>query len=310
MRGDVVFRVYGVHEGREQDSYFGTFRTTREAKERIAELLAKEMDGRNWAQQHHNRGFAIREFKVDTDFEIPPRPKPRDRYFIKLSDKPNRPGTWNSTLVEVLRRDGPAGDFERIGRYERNYFNMYMTFEPFRQGNREFALISRHYTRTAVLDLASGEVVAEETEDRPGSGFCPVGFYVPDWLDLHDESVIPGSEYWNEDYEWPTGKFGFVWRCYWGDDSSWKIQYLDLSDIQRGVIRRDDRFGYVEIASGSYDRPIQPSQGVSNASALPHFIRIWKNKDKVRVVFDVVMGFDLASGKAEEWQRLRIANFE
>jgi hypothetical protein len=33
--------------------------------------------------------------------------------------------------------------------------------------------------------------------------------------------------------------------CYWGDDMSWKIQYLDLSEVERGIIRRDDRFGYI-----------------------------------------------------------------
>jgi hypothetical protein len=35
--------------------------------------------------------------------------------------------------------------------------------------------------------------------------------------------------------------------CVWGDDSTWKIQYLDLSQAEYGIIRRDDRFGYVEL---------------------------------------------------------------
>ena len=90
------------------------------------------------------------------------------------------------------------------------------TFEPFRRGSREFALISRDYTRTAVLDLTSGRVVAEEpgkSGGASGEGFCPAGFYVPDWSDLHTGSVIPGSEYWNADQEWPNGDFGFVWGC-------------------------------------------------------------------------------------------------
>jgi hypothetical protein len=41
--------------------------------------------------------------------------------------------------------------------------------------------------------------------------------------------------------------FGFVAGCVWGDDTTWKIQYLDLSDVRKGVIRRDDRFGYIEL---------------------------------------------------------------
>jgi len=60
MRGDVVYRVYALHEGREKDFYFGAFRSAGEAQARIAELSAREIDGRNWAEQHHNRGLVIR----------------------------------------------------------------------------------------------------------------------------------------------------------------------------------------------------------------------------------------------------------
>ena len=172
MRGDVVFRVYGLHEGREADSYFGAFRSRAEADAQIAELAARTMHGENWAARYHNRGFVVREHPIPTDFEFPSRPKPRDRYLVKTTARPNRPGTWDSTVVEVLRRKGDA--LERVGEYVRNY-SMLSTFEPFRQGERELALISREYTKTAVLDLASGEVIAEETESSPGAGFCPVG---------------------------------------------------------------------------------------------------------------------------------------
>jgi hypothetical protein len=41
--------------------------------------------------------------------------------------------------------------------------------------------------------------------------------------------------------------FGFVAGCIWGDDSSWKIEFLDLSEIASGVIKRDARFGYIEM---------------------------------------------------------------
>lgn len=40
---------------------------------------------------------------------------------------------------------------------------------------------------------------------------------------------------------------GFVAGCFWGDDSSWKIQYLDLSRADEGILKRDDRFGYIEL---------------------------------------------------------------
>ena len=48
MRGDVVFRVYGLHEERDADSFFGAFRSRAEADAQIAELAARTMHGENW----------------------------------------------------------------------------------------------------------------------------------------------------------------------------------------------------------------------------------------------------------------------
>ncbi|HZR71400.1 hypothetical protein [Bradyrhizobium sp.] len=186
---------------------------------------------------------------------------------------------------------------------------MFQTFEPFRQGDRELALISRDYTTTAVLDLTSGEVIAEEARGPNGNGFCPVGFYVPDWLDVLDESFIPGGKHWTADDEWPVGDFGFVWGCYWGDDSSWKVQHLDLSRVQQGVIARDERFGYIELATDGFRSPcLDPEPPQKRTS--PPFIRVSKYQGITKVTFAVEMGFDLASGEAKEWRRLGIANYE
>src|SRR4051794_29517316 len=98
MRGEVVYRVYALHEGREKDFFFGAFHSPAEAEAEIVKLRAREMNGRNWAEQYHNRGFVIREVPVETDFEIPSRPKPRDKYAVKGSRKGNRTGTWDSTI--------------------------------------------------------------------------------------------------------------------------------------------------------------------------------------------------------------------
>jgi len=309
MRGDVVYRIYGVHEGRETDTFFGAFRTVAEAEAEIAELRAREMNGRNWMEQYHNRGFVIREAVVQTDFEIPPRPKSRDRYFVRDTRKDHQPGPIASTIVEIFRRGDHGREPERVCKYERNY-GLLDTFEPFRQGGRDFALISQHYTGTSVLDLATGRVIAEEPVSP--TGFCPVGYYVPDWWDVHDGSVIPGNEYWSADKEWPAGDFGFVWGCVWGDDSSWKVQHLDLSKSMSGVIRRDERFGYVELATDGYRSPCfspevaPPPRG----SDPPPFIKIHRWEGKTSVTFAVEMEFDLVSGQPTEWQRLRIADFQ
>jgi hypothetical protein len=110
MCGDVVYRVYGAHEDREKDHFFGAFRTPAEAEAEIARLLTWQNNGRNWAEQYHNRGFVIRETVVPTNFEIPPRPRPRDRYFVQGTSKEIRPGTWSSTVVEVFRRTTAGGE--------------------------------------------------------------------------------------------------------------------------------------------------------------------------------------------------------
>jgi hypothetical protein len=87
MRGDIVYRVYGLHEGREKDHFFGAFRSRSEADAEIAKLYAMGMDGRNWAKQYHNKGFVVRETLGAVDFEIPSQPKPRDNYAVKGSPK-------------------------------------------------------------------------------------------------------------------------------------------------------------------------------------------------------------------------------
>lgn len=311
MRGDVIFCIYGVHAGREKDSYFGCSRSFQEASAKVEVLDAREMDGESWARRYHNKGFVIREVVVDSDFEIPPRPAPRQRFCIDTTAKPNQPGTWDSSIVEVFDRGITGADLESICTYERNH-SMYQTFEPFRQAGRNFALISRDYTRTAVLDLASGAVIAEEEQSgSAGSGFCPIGFYVPDWWDLYDDSVLPGSEDWRAEREWPAGDCGFVWGCEWGDDSSWKVQYLDLSRIQQGIIRRDERFGYVELATFAYDNPcLTLQQPAPTGRTVPPFIRLSIGGGVSSVTFAVDMRFDLASGTPCEWQRLKIANME
>jgi hypothetical protein len=149
-------------------------------------------------------------------------------------------------------------------------------------------------------------------EPVSSAGFCPVGFYVPDWWDLHDESVIPGSEYWNADCEWPSGEFGFVWGCVWGDDSSWKVQHLDLTGIQSGAIRRDERFGYVELATDRYQSPCLGPEGALRAQSSdpPPFIKVQRWNGKTNITFAVEMEFDFASGQPTEWQRLKNVNFE
>ncbi|MEO8801251.1 MAG: hypothetical protein ABI551_25390 [Polyangiaceae bacterium] len=285
-----MFRIYGMHAGRAEDSCFGALPTRALAEAEIAKLLVREMHDQNWAARYHDGGFVIREQVVETDFEIPSLPKPRDRFVIETTNKPNGYGIMDSLVVDVYRR----GQDERIARYERNLTGV--AFEPFRQGTRELALISRDYEKTAVLDLATDEVIAEENNEQ--MGFCPVGFYVPDWWDVNDGSVIPGNEYWSSSTEWPVGDFGFVWGCVWGDDSAWKIQYLDLSRVREGVILREERFGHVELADIGWSSPCLGARSeAASTSKPPPFIALRSFGGKPRVRLAVEIDFDLVGGE-------------
>lgn len=73
--------------------------------------------------------------------------------------------------------------------------------------------------------------------------------------------------------------------------SSSKVQYLDLSSVRAGVIRRDDRFGYLKLAA---DANLQPRD----------FIRCTSHQGERRVEFYIEHGYSLATGAPipdEDW---------
>jgi hypothetical protein len=156
------------------------------------------------------------------------------KYFVNFEEVESSPGCWNTLMVHVHMRNEDGTTWE-IGKYPRNYPSAASsTFCPFRQGDREYALYSTDYTATRVMELPACKDVAGEEPDSVG--FCPVEYYVPGMSD----------DDWNDGGEL-NGRLGFVAGCVWGDDTSWKIQVLDLSHIAEGKFYRDDRIGYVEL---------------------------------------------------------------
>jgi hypothetical protein len=268
----------GVHGRGNRQRYLRTRRTPPEAED----LLAESIQGTEAAGIKYER-YWIEEIDTTGLWQPPAQPKPRDRYATHVTTA-KKPGSWQTVHVEVL--DGET----LIASYDRNY-SMLQTFEPFRQGERAFALISTHYTATSVMDLHTGHIAV--AEEPAANGFCPVGFYVPDWWDLHDGTKLPGSMNWRPaDDEWPTADFGFVWGCIWGGGSSWKVQYLDLSQVADGVIRRDDRFGYLKLAT---DPKLQPRDFIIRCSS-------WQGER--RVEFYIEQGLNPTTGAPipdEDW---------
>lgn len=172
--------------------------------------------------------------------------QPKERFVLeteKWRDPDQSENSWNQMLCSVMEVQ-EDGSRKKIGEFKRNYGCLHDTWEPFEQNGKFFALCSRDYTATAVMALPECEIITEETPH--GFGFCPTGFYVPTEMKsyIDDDKPEPLPTKWR-------GKFGFVCGCIWGDDTSWKIEFLDLSEITQGKITRDNRFGYVELPGGS-----------------------------------------------------------
>jgi hypothetical protein len=158
---------------------------------------------------------------VDSENKVVETHSPQ--YTTRLIEIENRPRGWSYLDVEILR------DGEKVGAYRRNYPNLYDTFVPFRQNGVDYALYSPNYTASRLMRLP--ECVDIGGEEPHSGGFCPTGYYVP-----------------NDAAKGLIGQWGFICGYLWGDDSSWKVQYLDLSEAARGILRREERFGYLEIS--------------------------------------------------------------
>ncbi len=181
----------------------------------------------------------------------------RARYFVLTEALDTGEHRWNKTTVGVHERTGKL-ETRYVCGYVRNYpRDAEATFEPFTQDGHDYALVSRDYMNIEVLDLETGEFIGREAylddpelSDREvyARHFCPVDILVPCPI------VLRGGHR-GEDGKWVLdgtetsyggdGTWGLVAGCVWGDDFGWKLQYLDLSELP--MVRRDDRFGVVEI---------------------------------------------------------------
>jgi hypothetical protein len=198
-----------------------------------------------------------------------PLMQPKERFVLeteKWRDQDQEDRSWDQLLCNVMevQEDGTR---KKIGQFKRNYSCLYNTWEPFEQNGKFFALCSREYTATAVMALPECEIIAEETPH--GFGFCPTGFFVPTEMKgyIDDDKPKPLPEEWK-------GKFGFVCGCIWGDDTNWKIEFLDLSEITQGKITRDNRFGYVEL--------------LGESDSLSKFVFVGDETDGERLVINII----------------------
>lgn len=192
-----------------------------------------------------------------------------DKYFIKTNRIKNKPGEWDSLIVAIFRKEGEKE--EQIGEYERNYHSVMNTFYPFKQGDKEYALYSKDYTATRVMTLPDCKDLCGEEDDD--IGFCPVSYYVPCEPE-HDQNASTMIKDFdnsvNKVVKHPErlGQHGFVAGCIWGDDSDWKIEYLDLTKLSEGKMERIDKFGYLEM-------PLNIGDNLEECICMSRFPRVY-----------------------------------
>lgn len=161
-------------------------------------------------------------------------------YYAKVIETIKTPPSWDNYKVGVFTNIN--GQEKQIGEYDRNY-GLMSTFYPFKQNDKWYALYSKDYTATRVMSLPDCKDLCGEEEDA--FGFCPVEYYIPCQNGHSDDPSSYGN--WEVNVGKLAGTFGFVAGCIWGDDSSWKVQYLDLSKITEGKLINEPRFGYLEL---------------------------------------------------------------
>lgn len=187
----------------------------------------------------------------------------------------------------VFRRE--EGKDELLGSYIRNYGTAFDTFFPFHLNGKDLALYSPDYTATRIMELPSCQDIGGEEPDIHGfcpvEYFVPTYLdqervhrtnnksfpsetvsvrrvnnpSVEELREFSQEHTyvngITGQECKDSNSFRPLTPilhypFGFVAGCIWGDENSWKVQYLDLSKAHEGKLVREERFGYIELPEG------------------------------------------------------------
>ncbi len=165
-------------------------------------------------------------------------------YEIKTSDIPREHIPWNSergpnnfqwdfTKVEIFYE----GD--KIGQYVRNFPHVFETFCPFHQNGQDYALISKDYRRTALIELPSCKFLCSVR-----GNINPVSYHVP----AVNEDVI-GQDMGNgELVHGPNAMWALVAGSSENDDEEgYRVQFIDLSKAFFGDMRQDARFGNLQL---------------------------------------------------------------
>ena len=249
-----------------------------------------------------------------------------NKYFIRELEQINYgPGRGYGRKYGVFQI--VDGNEEQIGEYDRNYNELYDTFFPFQLNGRDLALYSPDYTSTRIMELPSCLDLGGEPRDEMGfcpvEYFIPTYLDQEIIHESNNEALPPRQVSKNrvnnprdfflkeerQEHKYTNGitgqectdviisrpltpilyyPFGFVAGCIWGDDSSWKIQFLDLSEADKGMLKREERFGYIELPE---NQTLKDAINMEDFQAQPN--EDWANNIRI----NIMQTFDLRTGK-------------
>ena len=186
-------------------------------------------------------------------------------YTIKTTKKDNGKSYWNSTIVEIFKGE------EKIGEYIRHYPSFTeQTFCPISYNGKDYALYSSDYTTISLMSLPDCKPIELKPECvKQLSSFCPTEIHVPQFYISHyvQNDEAKSKRYYAIQYNSSEGledheknnplyysRMGFALGCVWGDDSSWKLNLIDLSKVEEGEVwfinnQKEQKWLYEEFSS-------------------------------------------------------------
>lgn len=172
-------------------------------------------------------------------------------------------GTWDVTECNVYFHPTIDDEWELIGSFNYGYHgHIEDIFCPFIHHGKWYATYSTKYTALSIASL--GKTFEHVWSDDGGSyGFCPVEAAVPKIIKRNIVDHGPYIDvYWDINldeygdrhlYELMDSPVCFYSGCVWGDDSSWKLQLLNISRLHEGVITKEHVVGHFELP----DQPLR-----------------------------------------------------
>lgn len=243
----------------------------------------------------------------------------------RLEEFEVEPSGWKYSKVGVFKVVGDSE--EQVGEYQRNYGGIFDSFFHFQHNGKDLALYSSDYTATRIMELPSCKDLGGEDGDEMGfcpvDYFVP-SYIDQETIHETNNTAFPPRSVSIERINNPsleslsestskhnyvngnTGQecedilttrpitpllyypFGFVGGCVWADESSWKVQYLDLSRADEGILVREERFGYIELPEGIR---------LKDAIDMSIYGYDWGESISKTIRINIVQAFNLENGK-------------